>query len=286
MNLDELIEGWVIRVSVGFADEVWVVRGYRHPTGSVIATPYIRGSRKLKPYDFSNIPVWLSRYVECIGRVAPVLSNHAVISVFDPRVALRIRRAELWPEVRELIEYMNPEWVGLTGSWAVFNERDYSDVDLLVYGNHAEMYKTLRDLKTEGLIEACRLEERFYKVGDKLSWADYSRLAYSKLLDSCFKSRPYTLRILRSIAREPCSDVLTPLGYYTGVFEIVDASESYLTPARYIAEANNRRFIVETWHTRYSELPLGTYKGKLRLVASREGVIASPDIDGWVSMVD
>ena len=53
MNLDELIEGWVIRVSAGFADEVWVVRGYRHPTGSVSRWQTVAddGGRKLTAED-------------------------------------------------------------------------------------------------------------------------------------------------------------------------------------------------------------------------------------------
>ncbi|MFN4046530.1 MAG: hypothetical protein ACK4H7_04240, partial [Acidilobaceae archaeon] len=200
--LENAIEGWIVRVSLGYLEETWTVRGYKHPEGALIATPYMRGSRRVKAYDLAEAPSWLLEFTPCIGREAPVIPERIVTMALDPGESFKVRRGDISGEVLELIDHLNPEWVGLTGSWAIAGERKDSDVDLLVYGDHRDIYATLRDLREEGAIRACNVIERYGKVKDMMDWRLYSKLSTLKLLDSCFKGAPYTLRVLRTLERE------------------------------------------------------------------------------------
>ncbi len=287
--LEHAIEGWMVRVSLGYLEETWTVRGYTHPDGALIATPYMRGSKRVKAYDLAEVPSWLLEFIPCIGREAPRISERVVTMVLDPEGSFKVRKGDINGEVLELLDYLDPEWVGLTGSWAIAGEREDSDVDLLVYGDHSNIYATLRDLRDEGSIRACNVEKKYGKIGDMMSWRLYLKLSTLKLLDSCFKGAPYTLRVLRTLEREQCRGALIPLGYYKATVKILDTSEAHLTPARYEAEIEGFGGVtIETWHTRYMELPRGIYKALLRLTLNTKtgAIIASPDMTGWIEEVD
>ena len=272
------IEGWALRTRVAGTEEVWVVRGYRHPEGYLVATPYLRGSIRLTPYDLSLAPPWTLRWVDCIGRTVPLLGWRDA-ELLDPERALKVRRGELPAEVLELLDVLSPEWAGLTGSWALFSERGGSDVDLLLYGRFRE---ALQELREEGLIAPCQVEERYKKVKDKFSPEDHADLSRHRLLDSCYKGKPYTIRALRTLEPEPCSVRVEYLQEYEGEVELVDASDSFFLPARYVARLGTQEVILESWHSRYAELPPGRYRASLRLSLEGGQVKASPDIKGYL----
>ncbi|MCX8195490.1 MAG: hypothetical protein N3F67_00165 [Acidilobaceae archaeon] len=269
------IEGWPLRVRAWGVEEIWIARGYRHPVGYIVSTPYRRGRERLKPYQLSNAPSWSLRWVDCIGREAPLVKEGEATAI-DPERALRERRGDLWREVLELLDYLSPEWAGLTGSWAVFAEGPGSDVDLLLYG---DFYSALKDLREEGLVAPCG---RFEKVRDFLSWEDYLKLYRLKLLDACFRGRPYTIRALRTLEEEPCGRPVVYAGRYVGEVEIVEGREAHLTPARYRARLGGEEVELESWHTRYAELPEGRYFASLRLTLEGGVLKGSPDIDGFL----
>jgi len=282
-HVDYVVEGWILEVSLGGLREAWVARGYKQPDWGFIATPYIAaGGRRVKAYDWFQVPQWALRLVPCIGRVAPTLEARWVVRVVDPEGALKARRGDLPVEVLELLDILSPEWAGLTGSWAIAGEGPRSDVDLVVYGNHQAIRRALADLRGEGLIAPCDVEYRYLKVADKLSRQAYERLSALKTLDSCYKGVPYTIRVLRRTIREPCEGSAARLGVYEGPLRVTDIGESHLTPARYRAELGVGVAILESWHTRYSELPEGSYRGRLELFYTREGLIATPDIVGYL----
>lgn len=275
------IEGWMVRTRIWGVEEIWGVRGYTHPTGSLVATPQMRGSRRLKPYDLSAAPLWLMSFLPCIGRAAPLLREREVI-VIDPARALKERK-DLWREIVELIDILAPDWVGLTGSWAVFEEKSGSDVDLLVFHRIDRLVSALRDLREEGTLRECG--DRYGKVSDSFSVEEYEALRRGRLMESCYRGRPYTIRALRMLDREPCEGFSVPLGRYVGSLRILSSDDSYAVPARYSASLGGREIVVESWHTRYQELRAGEYVGSLALFERKGEIIAMPDIDGYLRPV-
>jgi predicted nucleotidyltransferase len=276
------VEGWIVETNLLGLRELWVVRGYRHPHGYLVVSPYVMGGRRVKQYDWGSVPGWLLSYIPCIGRTAPLMPMGRVLRTVDPESVLRVRRNDLPPAVIELLDIMGPEWAGITGSWAVMGESPGSDVDLLVYGNHWEMYRALLDLRSEGKVKPCMVAERYSKVMDKISWSSYSKLVEHRVLDSCYKGIPYTIRILRRLDVEPCEGMVARIGVYRGPFRVVEAVEPHLTPARYLVEIGGVEVLMETWHTRFMELPKGLYRGYLELFYERGVTIASPDIVGSI----
>lgn len=280
MIMEPLIESWIVESSVLGSRELWMVRGYRHPEDYVVVSPYIIGGSKVKQYDWRTLPAWIMGYVPCIGRAAPLLPGRSIVRVVDPAGVLKVRRSDIPQAVVELIDIIAPEWAGVTGSWAVFAEKPLSDVDILVYGDHEAIYKALLDLRADGRIESCMVEDRYLKVRDKLSWTSYSRLAPLKVLDSCYRGVPYTIKILRRLDREPCEGFIADIGVYEGALRIIKTLEPHLTPARYVVDIGGREALMETWHTRYMELPGGLYIGRLKLFDDRGVTLCSPDIVG------
>jgi predicted nucleotidyltransferase len=278
--MESPIESWIVESSVLGSRELWMVRGYRHPEDYVVVSPYIIGGSKVKQYDWSGVPEWIIKYVPCIGRRAPLLPRRSITRIIDPAGVLKARRNDIPQAIVELLDIIAPEWAGITGSWAVFEEKPSSDVDIIVYGNHKAIYRVLLDLKVDGVIESCMVEERYLKVKDRLSWTSYSKLATLKVLDSCYKGVPYTIKILRRLDREPCGDFIVDMGAYRGALRIVKTLESHLTPARYIVDIGGIEALMETWHMRYMELPEGLYIGHLELFDERGATICSPDLVG------
>ncbi|GBF08504.1 hypothetical protein apy_02290 [Aeropyrum pernix] len=278
-----LVEGWIVEVP-GSPAEYWVVKGYEHPPGKVVATPYRRGWRRLDPRSIKQAPIWTLGYFPCRGGPAPMLSLEAAIAKpVNPWSALEIRYRDLPHPIRVLLEEVNPELAGLTGSWAVFAEDGGSDVDLLIYGDPSEIYTALESLASRGVIKPHRHERSHYPLHGV------------RLLDSCIKyggvTSCYTLRILRYTSPRECSRRLTAIGRYTGPIEIIGEQEpldSILVPARYRSVLLRLRVeaVVETWRTSYQELKPGVYEGDLELFVDQHGgITASPDLDGKLKHV-
>ncbi len=272
-----MIEGWVVRVS-WLHVMYWIIKGYNHPEYGYIAIPYRLGDKRIELGEMHRIvPESMLRYVDCIGRYAVVLPHNMIDLYIDPSKVLEIRMSELPGVIVELLEQLDPEWAGITGSWAVFSEKRGSDVDLLLYSySHESIYDRLTKLKNQGLISDCNLRKHNL---------DIPRQHGFQLLDACYKGIKYTLRILRRIDKAPCSDIIIPIGKYQGLIRITSSREAYLVPAIYDAIIDDLgEIVIETWHTRYQEMLPGIYIANLNLSydLKRGTILASPDIDGFI----
>ncbi|MCE4613645.1 MAG: nucleotidyltransferase domain-containing protein [Desulfurococcales archaeon] len=272
LNESEIVDGWIVK----YRDLLyWVVKGYSHPPGSLVAVPYrtSEGFRiRVESYKVFAQP-WLMKWIDCIGREAPLLKISDIIRFYDPFVGYRLRAKELPDAIREFVDILNPEIVGLTGSWLLGFEKEDSDIDLLVYGDR-DVYPTLVDLALEGQITSCKRETRLPRIFGFI------------LTDACFKGVRYTLRILRTVTNEGCKKTLIPIASYVGPIRIVDSSDSYRVPAKYsiVLERLGLKAVLETWHTRFMELATGKYHARLSLRADTEKgpIIASPDLEGSI----
>ena len=268
------VEGWIVRGLLGGVTIYWKVSGYTHPPGELIVTPYRIQGRRVDP---SHRPPGASpRYMPCIGRTVHLEKTGSGVTV-DPSHILRLRMrdlAEARPRVAELLETINPEWAGLTGSWATLHETPQSDVDILAYhGDGWRIYKALEDLKEEGRITPCPGKHK----------AAVPRIHGYQLLDACYRGERYTIRILETLQARGCTGYTTPLGWITARITIEEATAPHRVPALYQASIEGvGRLILETWHTRYQEIKPGIYKAKLQLFHTPKGARASPDLGGWI----
>ena len=267
-------EGWLVR-----RDGVWMVRGYEHPPGKLIVVPYRVPASQTKGQE-------RRKYLECVGRSAFVVDRERA-DLVDPAEALK--RAPLPAQARELLDLIAPSWAGLTGSYALGLQRPDSDVDLLAYTSRPhEVYRALADLREEGLVSDCRQDVRFEKERDSFTYSEFALLHPLKLLDSCFRRMPYTLRLLRFVEEMPCQSRFSPIGWVEFIGE-VRGGEPYLTPAIYNVKADGMGdVLLMTWRTRYQELPEGRYliRGLLQRDEVKGQLYVVPDLGGRVRPIE
>lgn len=247
----EVVEGWILVDRMGAA---WLVKGYEHPDSGFIVQRYPHG--RAKPISGG---LAVSVHLDCTGRRVDVLRMDDIARAIDP--ALALKSAQLPGQLKELLDILRPSWVGLTGSRALGAASAASDYDLLMYDADASrIYGALRDLAEDGLVGECEPGIRASKVADTFDRREFELLHPIKLLDSCYRGVPYTIRILASDRSRPCSSRFSSLGWVAGLLEIEDAGEAYLTPSRYRARLLGLgEVVLYTWRTRYQELPVGRY---------------------------
>ena len=279
----DLVEGFLVKVSIYGSVEYWLIKGYRHPyPEGFVAVPYRRFRQRLDVTSFKRLsPQSLLRRVDCVGWEAPLIPYSRILEVVDPSRVLSQRMKSLpRPALELLTEHVIPysEWVGLTGSWAVFEEGPGSDIDILFYGDYEALYAHLRELASKGLISECKWE--------------------NKLLDACYKAMGYTIKVLRALTHEPCSQHINLIGWIKAVIKIIDDSERVLTPAIYKAAVEkvldasmlrsfsleNEVVLIETWRNRYYELNRGLYEvsGHVFYDQGLGAVLVRPDIEGYI----
>jgi predicted nucleotidyltransferase len=277
------IEGWLVEAPLGGELTYFIVKGYEHPDEGVIAIPYRMGARRiLDPIAYTNrVCPWILKELDCMPRPTPIVNWREVIKCIDPIRVLKERLSQLPESVRYILGKLDYELAGLTGSWALGLERESSDIDILVYGDN--VYGSLVALAEEGLIKPC--PPRLDRVREPLAFLLYPL----KLVEACWAGVRVTLRILRWDARIPCRRRI-PLGRFRAVVKLIDIGESYLVPARYrlvvVKQSEGprvERAVLETWRTRYQEMPPGIYEVDGVAWIEEDSVIVSPDIEGKVA---
>jgi predicted nucleotidyltransferase len=282
-----LFEGWYAKVK-NFEDILWIIKGYEHPENGYIAIPYLIGKKKISSNDFIKYtPRNFIKYLDCVGRDVPVILKESIIESYDPHEIFINKYMNLPQKILELIDVINPSYVGLIGSYAFGLENINSDVDLTVFGDNRKIYEKLKELRNNGLIKNC--SNRYNKVSNTMSQKAYLMLSNRRVLDSCYLNIPYTIRILRQIESKKCYSMYSNISSYKGLIEIYDNDESYLVPSFYkVKSIDYGNIELVTWHTRYSELPLGKYyfDGTLQRDEIKHKIIISPDLGGKIEPIE
>jgi predicted nucleotidyltransferase len=281
-----MFEGWHLVTNKNGIEIMWVVKGYEHPEEGFISIPYRLSGHRVKFNEFNNYIQEYYKYLDCVGRYVPVVRNEDIFIYYDPKETYFNKKDFLPEKIKDLIKYLNPEYIGLIGSYAFGLQRENSDVDLLLYGNNKEIYEKLLELRNRNLILNC--VNRYNKVSDTMSYENYKMLSNLRVLDSCYTNIPYTIRILRQVHKTRCISNYKTLGNFKGEIEIYDNNENYLVPSIYLAENENYGKVeIMTWHTRYSELPLGKYiiEGFIQLDLKRNKLVIIPDLGGRVDPI-
>ena len=260
----------------------WIVKGYLHPPGGLVAQPYrARGGSRLPTLPHLAPSATVER-LECIAAEAPVAPDTGVY--IDPSRALKTRLEDLPVAVEEILS-TGPSWAGLTGSWAVYEESTSSDVDLLLYyedlpSGVKRLSSKLRKLGFRG----CK--------GPRSSWPGGAGIE-GRIVEVCKGDFRITLRILRRAWGETCyTQKLAPAGALSSIVEVIGEESpcsSLTVPARYLFRGPGGLLgVLETWRTSFQELPRGLYRVEAVLRFERDSglLVATPDYGGVVELVE
>jgi len=278
-----LIDGFMVIGSISGYHEVFLVKGYRHPEGRIVVIPYAYKGTRFTAYPGLDVT-----RLDCIGWPVPQLAKNRIVRVLDPFTSYRLRYREIPVLLRELINLLGvDDETGLTGSYLLFKEGRSSDVDFLIAAPTKSGYilNTLRELRDDGYISQCR---PWATIRSKVH-QDWLRHHYeTRVLESCYKGVPYTIRLLRATDPMPCTGNAYGIGYYNGMVRLRGIGESHLVPSRYeIVEMRPEPFtwqgrrVLEVWRTRYQELKEGWYSlYNARLTITGEELVISVDPQG------
>jgi hypothetical protein len=289
--LSECVEGSIALYQFGSEFIYGLVKGYHHPSNALIIFPY-RHPSTCKPRV--NIVTYDTYYkwLPCIGRFAPVIDLNEIINCITPWKALEF--TELDSKIKEFINILVPDKVGITGSRAVGCNSPSSDLDLVLFSSEpSELAKTLRKLKKSGVISQCSPGRVKRKRVDRRDFS-YSEIHINNsVVESCYKGVPFTLRILRETKCTFCDRLsieIVPLGRVEFEARLIpEDPESIMVPSRYLLEPLKPfdlggQLYMESWRTRYADLPPGRYliRGELMFMLRDNLLFISPDFNGGV----
>jgi len=271
-----LVDG-VIVYSLDPLPAWYIVRGYDHPPGLVIAQPY-------RAPDCGPPPPVPTTSVECLATRYWALDRRAIAWRLWPEDTWKTRAP---PSLVEMLDAIGAWWRGLTGSRAVACESTHSDYDVLAaVSDPAEALEALASMRRRGLIRQCKHGDVLMKRGRRhpRDAGLHPSLVEESLTDSCYRGTPYTLRILRRITDADCGLPRARLGRVRVKAILHGGPDSILVPARYPAESSIGPLTVETWRTRYQGLPTGTYLVEGDLYVERGELVLTPDHGGYIAL--
>ncbi len=273
-------EGWILEAPLAGIVYYWIVKGYYHPPGMLIAVPYrAKGASRLETLPERSPQASLS-WVGCLSAEVPATRDTG--RLIDPRKSLEVRAEDLPEIIHDLIGIAEPSWSGLTGSWAVAEEGRASDVDLLIH---------FEDI--EGGVERLRraLERLGFRgcLGPRSEWPGLR--PKERVTEVCRGGLRVTIRVLEKAEGAECyTPLYVPAGRYNGIIMIEGEASKHgaiTVPARYRFRGIGLSGVLETWRTSFQELPKGLYRAKLLLrveVASGD-IVATPDYGGRLELL-
>ena len=260
---------------------VWVVKGFQHPRGYVIAYPR---------YNVSHIPYTRIKeytclvntiYWDCIGLEVPVIPLDKVMPI-PKRIYDSV--AMEYKSLLANLTGIDLENIYITGSKALGLQDRFSDIDLVIYGKHEsdQVYNALVYLRKTGITRSLYGLHLFreHKKHPDLTLEEYMLLRENSVLQGVYKGYRYSIRLVPfTKGYSGCLRKAEIIGWYKGTIRIIEAIKPYTTPARYIIELDNgEEALMETYRIRYTELPIG-FKGYVvgRIEAYDKKLFIVPD---------
>ncbi len=259
---------------------VWVVKGFQHPPGYVIAYPRYN-LNTIPPSRIENSYLYMSTtYWDCLHRRLPMVPLDSILP-YTPRIDSLSREF-----ARLLTDYsdIDPEDIYYTGSRAIGFSN--GDIDLVVYGATSTIraYNTLLVLREAGVtkpLAGIHLIQEHVKHRD-LSLEEYRVLRGNSVLQGVYKNTRYSIRLVPySRGYFECLEPAKPVGLYNGAIEILEEISSYTTPAYYKVRLidEDKTIVMTTYRIKYTELPRGLvlYVKNGVLEKTRKGLRLVPD---------
>lgn len=262
-----LLEGEIVT----YQGVAYIVKGYQHPDGHVIAYPRYDIVTGKKILDISLGKATFA-YWDCIKQFVPMLPIDKVFE-YQARLPLGRESSTVISTMSALLD-LDPSNIYLTGS-SIFQDT-YNDVDLVIYGSNEELVERLRSLIEKGVLrragEETLVKEYFSKHSDKLGLMDYLNLKKSTILHLEVNGIHVNLKLYRfKQGFQTCREMVFQVKNYSGPVSVKKSLTPHLTPSLYIVELKNVGTIfMETHREVYCELQEGEYLVKEGRIEVRE----------------
>lgn len=254
---------------------VYLVKGYQHPPGFLVAYPRYSLIRKTKLQNHEKELNTYRVYWDCLKTtvsVIPITSLHYRGSFIESNKPLYLKT---------LLEELLDTPLHLTGSALITSE--YNDLDFIIYGATEDTIYKLTKLFNNGVIkksEYILVKEYREKHSHYTTLSNYLYYKKNTLLHGVLEGIHVNFKLL-SYERGfiTCIDPVENYTYYSGPVKIVKAQNPHILPGRYIALLNNGlEVVMETLREVYAELEPGEYYvSNARLEYRRSGVYLVPD---------
>lgn len=253
---------------------LWIVKGYQHPFGKLIALPrynLINGS-KLSSHVVVNKPYYWS----CLKIETPVIDLDNSF-FYKPAVDNNIDHV-----VKTLSQLIGFENYTLTGSTALSSYIEPRDIDILVYGFKNEYVENIENYLKKELFKPIDYytlyNEYLIKHSSRLDHRTYFSIKRNTLLHFIYRNIHINLRITKhEHGFHQCIDPVYKREFFTDEISIVDYIDKYTTPSKYIAQYRDTEFYLETYREVYAELPRGKYYVNGFLEYRKNGLYIIPD---------
>jgi len=255
-----------LRVSEGFIvlfkGYLWMVKGCRHPEGSIVAYPrYKLGSGvKLKSLSESIRVAERLGYLKldsCLKTWLPMISEDEIDQMLDPYSSEA--SGKLFGSFRELFNLLRdaaPGHIGVTGSFLASNlipQLRPRDLDVVVDGVEAgySVYRVLKELRMVGLTSPAPLD----MVGEHEGSDARTRevLLSVRVLEGVYRGEaPYSVRILGcDVVEDVCVERVED---FSGKLRVVEGVRPISMPYIYRTAEG---ILMVSYRMRFSEIPEG-----------------------------
>ncbi len=240
-----------------FDDAIWIIKGYQHPPGRIIAYPRYDpiNRRRLQSWMIKGlVHEWLD-YWDCIGSSVPQIPLNKSIRY----ASTTIRDQRLLELLKILRDYHGEDGVWITGSSLVMHGRD---MDLVI--NDPGGAETIVELRRKKVLRPPGPGVLFMEWGMKhrgIPFNKYLELKSHTVLQGLYHERPYSIRIsLHPRGVNECVDRVLDARTITGRLRITGEISKFTTPSLYRAVFMGENVILETHRMLYAELEPGPYK--------------------------
>lgn len=234
---------------------LYLVKGYQHPRGLVIAYPKYSIVRRDKLSEHEKLIYLNTTYWDCIKQSVTTIPLNSAYPFANYAISPRVLY------IKSLLESLLEVELHLTGS-AMISE-DFNDVDFVVYGANEDVAERLERAFNRGVLDkpvSMLVEEYLKKHHNELKLEEYLHLKKNTVLHGFFKGVHVNFKLVElSKGYEGCKEPVEDYFRYSGLVEIVNALNPHRIPAKYKAFVEGREVVVESLRELYAELPAGRY---------------------------
>lgn len=253
---------------------LWIVKGYQHPFGKLIAFP--RYSLFNKTRLDNRIVYDKLYYWDCLKIETPVIDIDKSY-LYIPKTSIDIDYV-----VKTLSEYIGFNNYYLTGSIVINKYFDSRDLDIVIYGFRNEYVSNIEKLIGNGVLKQINYyslyNEYLSKHSNRIDFNTYFSIKKNTLLHFIYRNLHINLRLVKyEYGFQECVDPVIKREFFIGEVFLKEIIDKYTIPSKYIVEYNSEEYYLESFRELYAELPRGKYFINGFLEYRKSGLYIIPD---------